>query len=102
MKINSGVTLAGNIQNQKVKNSESLGRQSNAAGVNSNMDRAQLSAGSGRVQQLMASVVQEPEVRHERVNALRTAISSGRYHVSDEQLSDAIGSALLPGPTRVI
>ncbi len=35
-------------------------------------------------------VAQAPEIRQERVDQLRQAISSGTYSVSDEQLADAM------------
>ena len=47
------------------------------------------------MQQLKANLAQVPEVRQERVAALSQAVSSGAYQVSDQQLSDAIGSDLL-------
>ena len=47
------------------------------------------------MQQLKANLAQVPEVRQERVDALRQAMSNGSYQVSDQQLSDAIGSDLL-------
>ena len=47
-------------------------------------DGAQLSA------QLQEKLAQAPEVRHERVAAIKQAREAGTYSVSDSQLADAV------------
>ena len=79
----------------KVARSGSSTQQSRPAPVNSGQDQAQLSVDNETIQQLKANLSQVPEVRQERVDALRQAVSNGSYQVSDQQLSDAIGSDLL-------
>ena len=73
----------------------SSAQQNRSAPVDSSQDQAQLSVDNNTIQQLKANLSQVPEVRQERVDALRQAVSSGSYQVSDQQLSDAIGSDLL-------
>ena len=101
MRIDAAVPLPENVQAQKVTRSGSSSQQSNPAPVSSGLDQAQLSIDSGTVQRLKANLAQLPDVRQERVNALRQAVGSGSYHISDQQLSDAIGSDLLTGQLRL-
>jgi len=56
-------------------------------------DDASLSTGA-TVSTLVAQVKQMPEVRQERVAALRQAIQNGQYHVSDRRIADAIHAQL--------
>ena len=90
MQVNAPVSLPENLPPDKVAHSGSPAPQSNGVAVNPGQDQAQFSADSQTIQQLKASLSQVPEVRQDRVNALRDAVSSGRYNVSDQQLSDAI------------
>ena len=53
-------------------------------------DQTQLSASQSRVQDLKAELTRLPDVRQERVAALRQAIGNGSFHPSDQQLADAI------------
>jgi len=57
-------------------------------------DTAQLSFAQGRVQALVAQVVQTPEVLQEKVAALSRAVSQGSYVVTPEQTADAMISQL--------
>jgi flagellar biosynthesis anti-sigma factor FlgM len=95
MRIDGSFPLPESPQSDKVARSGSQTQQSSSAPVNSGQDQAQLSVGGQTIQQLNFSLSQVPEVRQERVDALRQVVSSGSYQVSDQQLSDAIGSELL-------
>jgi flagellar biosynthesis anti-sigma factor FlgM len=53
-------------------------------------DQTQLQSSQGRVQDLKAELTRLPDVRQERVAALRQAIGNGSFHPSDQQLADAI------------
>jgi flagellar biosynthesis anti-sigma factor FlgM len=101
MRIDAPLPPPENVQTQQVSHSGSPAQQSPAAAVTSGQDRAQLSVDSGTVQQLKSSLSQLPEVRQDRVDPLRQAVSSGSYQISDQQLSDAIGSDLLAGQLRL-
>jgi flagellar biosynthesis anti-sigma factor FlgM len=94
MRIDGALPLPENLQTPKSANAGSPAPQSSSASVGSGQDQAQLSANSGAVQQLKTMLSQVPEVRQDRVDALRQAIGNGSYQVSDQQLGDAIGSAL--------
>jgi len=54
------------------------------------LDQAQLSGALARVQELAARAAQLPEVREERVQALRQAMQSGNYRPSPESLAGAL------------
>lgn len=49
------------------------------------------------VADLTDQVNQVPDVRQERVEALRQAIMAGTYNITDDQLADAMFSELLGG-----
>lgn len=57
-----------------------------AAGV----DTTTLSTGQDQVSTLIAELRNVPEVRREKVDALRTAIQRGEYHVTPEQTAAAM------------
>jgi flagellar biosynthesis anti-sigma factor FlgM len=54
------------------------------------IDQAQLSVSQSRVQDLKAQLTGLPDVRQDRVSALREAIGNGSFNPSDQQLADAI------------
>ena len=95
MRIDGALPVPENQQVQKSAGSGSSAPQGQSAPITSAEDHAQLSLDSGTVQQLTAKAAQMPEIRQERVNALRQAVGRGTYQVSDQQLADAIGSELL-------
>jgi flagellar biosynthesis anti-sigma factor FlgM len=87
------------IQNG-VHNSNQTSGSSPATSTGSNsvgdlgQDHAQLSGGHMLVQTLAAQTAQLPEVREERVSALRQAIQSGSYHPSPADVAGAMFSQL--------
>ena len=95
MRIDAALPLPENQQSSKVSSSGSSAQQSSAALASSGQDQTRLSVDSAAVQQLKTRLSQVPEVRQDRVDALRQAVGSGNYQVSDQQLGDAIGSDLL-------
>jgi flagellar biosynthesis anti-sigma factor FlgM len=62
-------------------------------------DKAQLSRTHAQVEAYAAQAAQLPEVRQERVAALRESVQSGRYHVSHEKVAAAILVHMSGGPT---
>jgi flagellar biosynthesis anti-sigma factor FlgM len=62
----------------------------NAAGQALGEDSAQLSSDQARVQSFAAQVNNLPEIRQEKVDALRRVIREGSYEVSPEQTADAM------------
>ena len=101
MRVDGPLSVPENLQTQKVANSGSSAQQSSPASIGSSQDQAQLSVHNQSIQQLKSNLSQVPEVRQERVDALRQAVSNGSYQVSDQQLSDAMGSDLLAGQLRL-
>jgi flagellar biosynthesis anti-sigma factor FlgM len=53
-------------------------------------DQAQLSGTHVQAQVLTAQALQFPEIRQEKVNALRQVVESGSYHPGANQVADAI------------
>ncbi|MGO8793111.1 MAG: flagellar biosynthesis anti-sigma factor FlgM [Terriglobia bacterium] len=95
MRVDGPLSIPENLQPDKVAHSGSPTQQSRPASVTSGQDQAQLSVDNDTLQRLKANLSQVPEVRQERVAALSQAVSNGSYQISDQQLSDAIGSDLL-------
>ena len=100
MRIDGALPLPENVQTQGVTRSGPSAQQNPPAMANPDLDQAQLSVDSGTVQQLKTMLSQLPETRQDRVDALRQAVSSGSYHLSDQQLGDAMGSDLLSQVVR--
>ena len=101
MRVDAPLSFPENLQPDKVARSGSPTQQSRPTPVDSGQDQAQLSVDNQTIQQLQSTLSQVPEVRQDRVDALRQAVSSGSYQVSDQQLGDAIGSDLLAGQVRL-
>jgi flagellar biosynthesis anti-sigma factor FlgM len=53
-------------------------------------DQAQLSGTHAQVQLLTAQALQFPEIRQEKVNALRQVVQDGSYRPSSQQVAGAI------------
>ncbi|HXY78130.1 MAG TPA: flagellar biosynthesis anti-sigma factor FlgM [Candidatus Acidoferrales bacterium] len=62
-------------------------------------DQAQLSGAHVQVAALAAQASHLPEVREERVQALRQAIQSGHYQVSPEKVASALMVQMVGQPT---
>ena len=60
-------------------------------------DQAQLSGIHIRGQALAAQISQLPEVRQERVQALRQAIQNGQYQASPEKVAGALFDHMIAG-----
>jgi flagellar biosynthesis anti-sigma factor FlgM len=58
-------------------------------------DEAQLSGAHTQVQALAAQALQFPEVRQEKVNALRQVVANGNYQPSPAQVADAVFGHIL-------
>jgi flagellar biosynthesis anti-sigma factor FlgM len=61
-----------------------------AAGADLGEDQAQLSGAHVQVQALATLASQLPEVREERVQTLRQAVSNGQYQVSPDEVAGAL------------
>jgi flagellar biosynthesis anti-sigma factor FlgM len=60
-------------------------------------DQAELSGTLAQVHTLVAKASQLPEVRQERVSALRQAVQSGSYQTSPEQVAGAVFAHMMGG-----
>ena len=76
------------------RTSVSEGAESNEVNGTPDTDDASLSSGSN-VSALAAQVKQMPDVRQERVDALKQAVESGQYQVSDKQIAEALHAQIL-------
>lgn len=61
-------------------------------------DQAQLSGVHAQVQALAAQAAQLPEVRQEKVTALRQALAAGRYQTDPERVAGAMIAGMIEGP----
>ena len=61
-------------------------------------DQVQFSGAQGQVQALAKQVLQFPEMRQEKVNALRQAVLDGDYQVGSKQVADAVFAHMLVTP----
>jgi negative regulator of flagellin synthesis FlgM len=95
MRIDGSLPVPENQQTQKPANLGASASQGRSAPLISQQDQTQLSVDSGTVQELKVKLSQLPDVRQERVNALRQALGDGSYQVSSQQLADAMGTDLL-------
>jgi negative regulator of flagellin synthesis FlgM len=95
--------LPGNVQPDNVDQAKKSGAQpsdANASAGNSPLgieDTFQLSGTLGQVQQLKAQLAQTPEVRSDRVAALRQQVQQGTYKPTNEQIANAMISELGSG-----
>jgi len=69
---------------------QSLSGDNSAAAGALGQDQAQLSGEPAQIQALAAQAFQLPEVRQERVQALRQVVESGNYHPSPEDVAGAM------------
>ena len=61
-------------------------------------DQAQLSGAHAQVQALVAQASQLPEIRQERVQALRAALQGGQYRSTPEKVAGAMFAHMIAGP----
>jgi len=71
---------------------------SSASSVPAGEDQAGLSGTHAQVQALVARAAQLPEVRQERVHALRQTIESELYHPGSEQVAGAMFEHMIAVP----
>jgi flagellar biosynthesis anti-sigma factor FlgM len=63
-------------------------------GVHAGGDTAKLSQSQGRIDELTSQVKQLPDIRQEKVAALKLAIEQGSYQVTPGQAAEALISAM--------
>ena len=78
-------------ENDRTGNQNRAGAENRAsASSTQGEDQAQLSDAHVQVQALAAQVAQFPEIRQEKVNALRQVVLEGNYRPSSKQLAGAL------------
>ncbi|HWP83818.1 MAG TPA: flagellar biosynthesis anti-sigma factor FlgM [Terriglobia bacterium] len=96
MKIDSNLLFPHDRSAERIGASASAAPGKAREALPSCCDEVRLSADRESIEALKSRLKEVPEVRWERVAALRQAVQSGTYHVSDQQLADAMLQDLLP------
>ncbi|HUK25277.1 MAG TPA: flagellar biosynthesis anti-sigma factor FlgM [Terriglobales bacterium] len=86
MRINANNPLS----NPLVSESSAKSAKSSPASAASSGDGASFSANAGGMDALEASVLATPEIRQDRVAALREALRSGSYQTDPSQIAEAM------------
>jgi len=77
------------LNSQKIARTD--GKDKTAAPVADNQrpsgDRVDISGKGKEIAELMSAIQQMPDVRTDRVNALKEAIESGNYHIDTKKLA---------------
>lgn len=84
-------------ENSRTANQSASSAEAQRAPASSGLgeDQAQLSGGHVQAQVLTAQALQFPEVRQEKVSALRQVVQDGSYQPSASQVAGAIFAHLL-------
>jgi flagellar biosynthesis anti-sigma factor FlgM len=89
MRIDLNTKVASTVENER-----STRRKSQSADAKQQAevgrDEARLSLDHQRLQTLEAGVNRMPEVRHDKVQALQSALEEGSYDVGSEQIAEAM------------
>lgn len=74
------------------------GSSTNSVGSPLGEDQAQFSGAQAQVQALAEQTLQLPEIRQEKVNALRQVVLVGTYQISPQQVAEAVFAHMLATP----
>jgi flagellar biosynthesis anti-sigma factor FlgM len=94
MKIDLPITFPGQSEPSRVGATGPSPTQNQGELVGVSSDEVQLSVDGEKVQELKADLNGLPDLRQERVVALKQAIDEGSYKVSAEQIAQAMSSDL--------
>jgi flagellar biosynthesis anti-sigma factor FlgM len=95
--LNQGPQPSRRVTAGSAPNSAARGSSSASNALGGEEDQAQLSGAHGQVQALAAQASQLPEVRQERVHALRQAILGGQYPPSPDKVAGAVFEYMIAG-----
>ncbi len=95
MKIDAPLAFPQQVGPQRVGTTGPSPSQNQGESVDLSPDEAQFSVDGEKVQQLKAGLDGLPDLRQERVVALKQAIGEGSYIVSPQQIAQAMSSDLL-------
>jgi negative regulator of flagellin synthesis FlgM len=79
---------------QSTKSASQVGSGSTKGAGLAGADTASLSQDQGKVQELASQVNQMPEIRQDKVAALKSAIQQGSYQVTSGQAAEALLAAI--------
>ena len=100
MRIDGPLPFAESAQSERAQKSGISNNSTRLTPADNRQDQTFLSVDSKHVEQLKATISQLPDIRQERVSAVRGAIENGSFKVSDQQLADSIQADLGVSGTR--
>jgi negative regulator of flagellin synthesis FlgM len=98
MKIDAPLAFPEQVGPQRVGTTGPSPNQNKAGSAGLSPDEAQFSVDSEKVQQLKTDLTGLPDLRQDRVTALKQALEEGSYNVSGEQIAQAMSSELVGEP----
>jgi flagellar biosynthesis anti-sigma factor FlgM len=98
MKIDAPLALPQQDGPQRVGTTGPSPNQNTGGSVGLSPDEVQFSVDGEKVQQLKTDLAALPDLRQDRVTALKQALEEGSYNVSGEQIAPAMSSELAGEP----
>lgn len=86
MRINGHSPLSNGIEPGRTEKKSNHAEQPSAAA----QDKTSFSSDGTSISSLEARVMQTPEIRHDRVAALKDAINKGQYAIEPDKIADAM------------
>ncbi|HZP02593.1 MAG TPA: flagellar biosynthesis anti-sigma factor FlgM [Terriglobia bacterium] len=100
MKIDAPLSFPKSLEPERAGSAGAAQGSNQADRVGLSKDEVRFSVDAEKVQQLKADLAGLPEMRQDRVEALKQAVNSGTYKVSNEKIAEAMFQDLL-GSTRI-
>lgn len=100
MKIDAPLSFPKSLEPERAGSTGPSQSSGQADRVGLSQDEVRFSVDGEKVQQLKADLAGLPDMRQERVEALKKAVNNGSYQVSNEKVADAMFRDLLE-PTRI-
>lgn len=94
MKVDAPLAFPEQVGPQRVGTTGPSPSQNQGGTVGLSPDEAQFSVDGEKVQQLTADLAGLPDLRQDRVTALKQAFEEGSYNVSGQQIAQAMSSEL--------
>ena len=95
MKVDAPLAFPEGVGLQRVGATGTAPSQNQGESVGLSPDEVQLSVDGEKIQQLKADLTGLPDLRQDRVTALKQVIDQGSYNVSGQQIAQAMSSDLL-------
>ncbi len=97
MKIDAPLSFPKSLEPDRAGSTGPSQGSNQADRVGLSRDEVRFSVDGEKVQQLKAELTGLPDVRQERVEALKRAVNDGTYQVSNEKIAEAMFRDLLEG-----